>query len=66
MLLTAAQCRAKAEEKTGLAEREPRHRRRLLSAARGWTLVADRIEETDSSINNAQNRARKADDPDMA
>lgn len=66
MLFTATQCRAKAKEKTEQAERDPRHRRSLMSAARGWALLADKMEEADNNISNAENGAHKADDPDIA
>jgi hypothetical protein len=63
MLVTVAQCRAKAKEKTELAERDPRHRRKLMAAAQAWAFLADKMEEADSIISNAESRARD-DDPD--
>jgi hypothetical protein len=39
-MLTSAECQAKADEKFAQADREPRHRRRLLSAADGWVILA--------------------------
>jgi hypothetical protein len=54
MLPTPAQCRAKAKEKAELAERDPRHRRSLISAAEAWASLADKMEEVDSVITTAQ------------
>jgi hypothetical protein len=39
-LLTRAACQAKTDEKFAQADREPRHRRRLLTAADGWVVLA--------------------------
>ena len=41
-MFTAAECRAKAAEKLELAERNPRHRRKLLNAAKAWLILASR------------------------
>jgi hypothetical protein len=49
-----------------LAERDPRHRRSLISAAQAWASLADKMEEVDSVISNAESNARKADDTDVA
>ena len=45
MFITAAQCRAKAEEKLALAKRDPVHRRKLEDAARAWLILSDRMED---------------------
>jgi len=39
-MLTSAECQAKADEKIAQAEREPRYRKRLLTAADGWVILA--------------------------
>jgi hypothetical protein len=42
-MFTSAECRAQAEEKFAAAENNPRHRRRLLTAAEAWLHLADKI-----------------------
>ncbi len=44
-MFTVAECKAKAAEKLAQAERDPRHRRKLQSAAKAWLLLASRIED---------------------
>jgi hypothetical protein len=48
-MFTSAECLAHAEEKLAQAEREPRHRRRLQTAAQGWLLLAERMKEADAA-----------------
>ncbi len=43
MLFTSDECRAIAEQKLSEAERDGRHRRRLIAAADGWLLLASRL-----------------------
>jgi hypothetical protein len=40
-MLTAAECRERAAQKTAEAELQPRHERRLRTAAQGWLVLAD-------------------------
>ena len=49
MFLTSAECRILAEEKLAEADRDKRHRRRLITAAEGWLVLASclrRLEKT--------------------
>jgi hypothetical protein len=39
-MLTSVECQAKADEKIVQAERELRNRKRLLTAADGWAILA--------------------------
>jgi len=41
--LTSAECRTRAEQKIPGADRDPRHRRRLLDAAQAWLILASRM-----------------------
>jgi hypothetical protein len=43
MFLTSAECRTLAEEKLAEADRDKRHRRRLITAAEGWLVLASRL-----------------------
>ena len=40
-MLTSAECRARAEQKIAEAELQPRHERKLHTAAEGWLVLAD-------------------------
>ena len=40
-MLTSAECRARAELKIAEADLQPRHERRLRTAAEGWLVLAD-------------------------
>jgi hypothetical protein len=42
-MFTIVECKAKAAEKLAQAERDPRHRRKLLNAAKAWLILASRI-----------------------
>ncbi len=42
-MFTSAECRAHAEEKLAQAEREPRNRKRLTTAAEGWLFLAGQM-----------------------
>lgn len=57
-MFTVAECRAKAKEKTELATRDLWHRRSLMSAAKAWAFLADRLEESDRIINSTDNSAQ--------
>jgi hypothetical protein len=52
-MFTSAECRARAEQKLKLAERDPRHRRRLVRASEAWLILADR-EERLEAVSNVQ------------
>jgi hypothetical protein len=49
-MLTSAECQAKADEKFLEAEREPRHRKRLLTAADGWAILAGIVARLEASV----------------
>jgi hypothetical protein len=43
---TSAECRERAAEKTAEAERDPSHKKRLLTAAEGWLILAGVMEQS--------------------
>jgi hypothetical protein len=49
-MLTFAECRALAEAKLAQAEHDERHRRRLISAAEGWLLLASQMRRLEASL----------------
>ena len=40
-MLTSEECRERAEQKIAEADLQPRHERRLRTAAEGWLVLAD-------------------------
>jgi hypothetical protein len=49
-MLTSMECRSQAEEKITQAEREPRHRTRLLTAAQAWLILAGQMRRLETTI----------------
>jgi hypothetical protein len=49
-MLTSIECRSQAEEKITQAEREPRHRTRLLNAAQAWLILAGQMRRLEIAI----------------
>ena len=43
MFLTSTECRAIAEKKLAEADRDERHRKRLITAAEGWLFLAGQL-----------------------
>lgn len=66
MLPTPARCRAKAKEKAELAEPDPRLPQKPHVGCSGMASLADKMEEVDNIIRNAEGNARKADDTNFA
>ena len=50
-MFTSVECRARAEQKLKLAERDTSHRRRLVRAAEAWLILADREERLEAVSN---------------
>ena len=50
MFLTSAECRTLAEEKLAEADRDKRHRRRLITAAEGWLVLASRLRRLEKTL----------------
>jgi hypothetical protein len=42
-MFTSAECRARAEQKLAEAERDPRHKARLRTAAKAWLILANQL-----------------------
>jgi hypothetical protein len=47
-MFTSAECRVRAEQKLKLAESDPRHSRRLTTAAQAWLMLADKEERLEA------------------
>jgi hypothetical protein len=48
-MFTSAECRVRAEEKLAEAERDERHRRRLICAAQGWLILASQMRRVEAA-----------------
>ena len=48
-MLSSAECRAYAEEKLAQAERDDRHRKRLITAAEAWLILASQMRRLEAS-----------------
>jgi hypothetical protein len=49
-MLASAECRQRAEHKTGEAALQPRRRKKLRADAECWLVLADRMEQLESSL----------------
>ena len=58
-MFSSAECRARAEQKLKLAERDTSHRRRLIRAAQAWLILADREERLEVVSNIHRESAEK-------
>jgi hypothetical protein len=50
MFLTYAECRTYAEEKLAEADRDKRHRKRLITAAEGWLFLASQLRRLEKTL----------------
>ena len=50
MFPTSAECRTLAEEKLAEADRDVRHRRRLITAAEGWLFLASQLRRLEKTL----------------
>jgi hypothetical protein len=50
MFPTCDECRAVAEEKLAEADRDKRHRKRLITAAEGWLVLAGQLRRLEKSL----------------
>jgi hypothetical protein len=51
-MFTSAECRAQAEQKLAQAEHDVQHRRRLITAAEAWLLLADQLGRAEAALTN--------------
>jgi hypothetical protein len=49
-MFTSAECRGHAEEKLAQAEIDPRHRRRLITAAEAWLNLARQLGRAEATV----------------
>ena len=58
-MFTSAECRAHADEKLARAEREPRNRRRLTTAAEGWLFLAGQMTRLEKATGGMSKKRTK-------
>ena len=51
-MYTSAECRVQAEEKLAQAERDERHRKRLITAAEAWLFLASQLRRVEAAFQN--------------
>jgi hypothetical protein len=49
-MLSSAECRAHAEEKLAQAERDDAHRKRLITAAEAWLILASHMRRLEAQL----------------
>ena len=51
-MYTSAECRAQVEQKLAQAERDERHRKRLITAAEAWLFLASQLRRVEAPFPN--------------
>ena len=49
-MYTSAECRAQVEQKLAQAERDERHRKRLITAAEAWLFLASQLRRVEAAL----------------
>lgn len=64
-MFTSAQCQALAEEKLAQAERDDRHRKRLITAAEAWLFLANQLRQAEMALHpkNPTRRRKRRHEP---
>jgi hypothetical protein len=52
-MLSSAECRAHAEEKLAQAERDDGHRKRLITAAAAWLVLASQMRRLEAQLRSS-------------
>jgi hypothetical protein len=58
-MFTSSECRTHAEQKIAQAQLEPRHQRRLLTAAQGWLVLAGQVRRMEKALAGAGKKRSK-------
>jgi hypothetical protein len=56
MFLTSTECREIAEKKLAEADRDGRHRKRLITAAEGWLFLASQLKRVEKTLRKQRPR----------
>ena len=57
-MFTIAECRAQAEQKLAQAEHDDRHRKRLITAAEAWLLLAGQLRRGEKVVTKGRSKRR--------
>ena len=52
-MFTSAECRVQAEQKLAQAERDDRHRKRLITAAEAWLILASQMRRLEAQLRSS-------------
>jgi hypothetical protein len=52
-MFSSAECRAHAEEKLAQAERDDEHRKRLITAAEAWLILASQMRRLEAQLKSS-------------
>jgi hypothetical protein len=52
-MFSSAECRARAEEKLAQAERDDEHRKRLITAAEAWLILASQMRRLEAQLKSS-------------
>jgi hypothetical protein len=55
-MFTSAECRAQAEQKLEQAEHNDRHRKRLITAAEAWLILASQMRRLEAQLRSSDER----------
>jgi hypothetical protein len=55
-MFTSAECRVKAEQKLEQAKRDDRHRKRLITAAEAWLILASQMRRLEAQLRSSDAR----------
>ena len=58
-MLTSAECKVQAEQKLAQAERDERHRKRLITAAEAWLFLASQLRRVEAAFPNDEAVAKR-------
>jgi hypothetical protein len=58
-MLTSIECRQRALGKIAEAELQPRHNKRLVTAAQGWLILAEHMARLEASFGSRRQTARR-------
>ena len=58
-MFTSAECRAQAEQKLAQAQRDDRHRKRLIIAAEAWLFLANQLRRAERTFEHEEIMTKK-------
>ncbi len=56
-MFTSAECRVQAEQKLAQAERDDGHRKRLITAAEAWLILANQMRRLEAQLGSSDQQS---------